>query len=127
MLQAKVLIVDDETEFASTLAERLEIRGYNAKAVYSAEDAIASSRTDPPDVILLDLRMPGMSGIQVLKTIKQFNPSIQVIMMTGLGVSQESAEAMESGAFDCVMKPVDIENVVLKIDDAKGKKAGKGA
>ena len=76
MLQTKVLIVDDEMDFASTLAERLQMRGYNAKSVFCAEDAIALSRNDPPDVMLLDLRMPGMNGSQALKTIKQFNPSI---------------------------------------------------
>ncbi|MBF0505494.1 MAG: response regulator [Nitrospirae bacterium] len=125
-MQTKVLIVDDEMEFASTLAERLQIRGYNAKSVYCAEDAIALSRNDPPDVMLLDLRMPGMNGIHVLKTIKQFNPSIQVIMLTGLGASQESAEGMEIGAFDCIMKPVDIEKLVVMIDEAKNKKSEKG-
>ncbi len=122
MLQTKVLIVDDEIEFASTLAERLQIRGYNAKSVYSAEDAIALSRNDPPDVMLLDLRMPVMSGIKVLQTIKQFNPSIEVIMLTGLGSTQDSAEGMESGAFDFIMKPVDIENLVEKIEKAKSNK-----
>ncbi len=125
MVQTKVLIVDDEMEFASTLAERLQIRGYNAKSVYCAEDAISFSRNDPPDVMLLDLRMPGTSGIEALKTIKQFNPSIQVIMLTGLGASEESTEGMESGAFDCIMKPVDIENLVVKIDNAKSNKSEK--
>lgn len=118
-MQTKVLIVDDEMEFAVTLAERLQIRGYNAKSVYCAVDAIALSRNDPPDVMLLDLRMPGMSGIKVLQTIKQFNPSIEVIMLTGLGPSEESAEGMKSGAFDYIMKPVDIERLVEKIDKAK--------
>jgi len=127
MLQTKVLIVDDEMEFASTLVERLQIRGYNAKSVHCAEDAIALSRTDPPDVMLLDLRMPGMSGIKALQTIKQFNPSIEVIMLTGLGPSQESAEGMKSGAFDYIMKPVDIESLVEKIDKAKSNKQERGA
>lgn len=122
MLQTKVLIVDDEREFASTLAERLQMRGYNAKSVYCAEDALALSRNDPPDVMLLDLRMPGMSGIEVLKTIRQFNQSIEIIMLTGLGPSQESAEGMKSGAFDYIMKPVDIEILVEKIDKAKSNK-----
>ncbi|MGO9015204.1 MAG: response regulator [Dissulfurispiraceae bacterium] len=127
MLQTKVLIVDDEVDFASTLAERLQMRGYIAKSVYCAEDAIALSRSDPPDVMLLDLRMPGMSGIKVLQTIKQFNPSIQVIMLTGLGPSEESAEGMKSGAFDYIMKPIDIESLVEKIEKAKSNKQEKGA
>ena len=122
MPQTKVLIVDDEMDFASTLAERLQIRGYNAKAVSVAEDAIVLARNDPPDVMLLDLRMPGMSGIEVLKTIRQFNTSIEVIMLTGLGPSQESADGMKGGAFDYIMKPVDIERLVEKIDKAKSSK-----
>lgn len=126
MSQTKVLIVDDEMEFASTLAERLQMRGYIAKSVYCAEDAITLSRNDPPDVMLLDLRMPGMSGIKVLQAIKQFNPSIEVIMLTGLGPSEESAEVMKSGAVDYIMKPVDIERLVEKIDKAKSNKQEKG-
>ncbi len=63
-----------------------------------------------------------MSGIKVLQTIKQFNPSIEVIMLTGLGSTQDSAEGMESGAFDFIMKPVDIENLVEKIEKAKSNK-----
>jgi len=126
MSQIKVLIVDDEMEFASTLAARLQIRGYDAKSVYSAEDAIDFVRNDNPDVMLLDLRMPGMNGVHVLRTIRQFNESTQVIMLTGLGDSWESAEGMESGAFDCMMKPVDIEKIIVKINEAKNSKPGKG-
>src|SRR5208337_1386728 len=127
MLQTKVLIVDDEMDFASTLAERLQIRGYNSKAVYCAEDAIALARNEPPDVMLLDLRMPGMGGIEVLKTVRQFNSSIGVIMLTGLGPSRDSAEGMKSGAFDYIMKPIDIEKLVEKIEKAKSNKQEKGA
>lgn len=126
MSQTKVLIADDEMEFASTLAERLRIRGYNAKSVYCAEDAIAFVRDNSPDVMLLDLRMPRMNGIQVLKTIRQFNESTQVILLTGLGDSQERTEAMESGAFDFMMKPMDIEKIVMKINEAKNIKSEKG-
>ncbi|MBI4653832.1 MAG: response regulator [Nitrospirae bacterium] len=69
MTSAKILIVDDEVEFASVLAERLQLRGYDAKAVYCAEDSFAIAKSDPPDVILLDLKMPGMSGIEILMTM----------------------------------------------------------
>lgn len=126
MSQTKVLIADDEMEFASTLAERLRIRGYNAKSVYCAEDAIAFVRDNSPDVMLLDLRMPRMNGIQVLKTIRQFNESTQVILLTGLGDSQERTEGMESGAFAFMMKPMDIEKIVMKINEAKNIKSEKG-
>ena len=125
MSQTTVLIADDEMEFASTLAERLRIRGYNAKSVYCAEDAIAFVRDNSPDVMLLDLRMPRMNGIQVLKTIRQFNESIQVILLTGLGDSQERTEGIESGAFDFMMKPMDIEKIIMKINEAKNIKSEK--
>jgi CheY-like chemotaxis protein len=76
MARAKVLLVDDEVEFASTLSERLNIRGYDTSAVYSADAVLNKVRSDIPDVVILDLKMPGASGLDILKAIKQFNPSI---------------------------------------------------
>ena len=119
MLHTKVFIVDDEADFAATIAERLQIRGYDATAMFRAEDAIEAVRNDPPDVILLDLKMPGISGIEVLKTIKQFKASIEVIMLTGHGAEQGGAEGMANGASDYLMKPIDIEKLVIAIDKAK--------
>ena len=69
-MSTKVLIVDDEVEFASALAERLALRNYDVKAVNHAEDAITAAQSEPPDVVLLDLRMPGIGGLEVLKAIK---------------------------------------------------------
>jgi len=114
----KVLIVDDEVEFAAALSERLLLRDYDTKAVYNVDDAIAAIKQDPPEVLLLDLKMPGMSGIELYRTIKELYPSIEVIFVTGQAC-QDGDETIPRGAFDCVMKPVDIDELTIKIDKAK--------
>jgi len=120
----KVLVVDDEVEFATALAERLLLRNYDAKAVYGADEALRVVHEDPPDVILLDLRMPGIDGTRVLQTIKESNPDIEVIMLTGHGDPECARKVMETGAFDYVVKPVDIGNLTEKIDKALTKRRG---
>ncbi len=122
MARAKVLLVDDEIEFAATLSERLNIRGYDTSAVYSADAVLDKVRSDMPDVVILDLKMPGTSGLDILKAIKQFNPSIEVILLTGHGSEQCTAECESGGAFDYIMKPVEIDNLTVKIDMALEKK-----
>ena len=122
MLQANVLLVDDETEFASALAERLRLRSYNARAVFNPEDAIAAVRSNPPDVVLLDFRMPGMDGIEVLKIIKKIDPSIEVIMLTGHGDVSSVEEAIRNGAYEYIMKPLDIGELIIKINNARKKR-----
>jgi DNA-binding response OmpR family regulator len=119
MPHTKILIVDDEEDFASTLSERLQIRGYDSKAVFSAEDAVVAVKSAPPEVVLLDLKMPGISGIEVLKAIKQINPSIKVIMLTGHGAEQGGSEGIAHGASDYMMKPIDIEKLIATIDKIK--------
>jgi len=125
MEPAKILIVDDEEEFASTVAERLNLRGYHATAVFSANEALAIIRTAAPDVVLLDLMMPGINGLETLRVIKATTPAIEVIILTGYGGIQGKLEGMESGAFDYVMKPVDLGVLITKIEMARSKrKAG---
>lgn len=121
MSKAKVLVVDDEVEFANTLAERLEIRGFEAEAVYCTEDALARIHAKNfPDVVLLDLKMPHMDGMETLSEIKKYNPSIEVIILTGhgAGVPLTGIDRGKHGAFDCVMKPADINELTAKIDQA---------
>lgn len=124
MQPTRVLIVDDETEFATTVAERLGLRGYRARAVFNAGDALAAIRDDAPDVVLLDLMMPGVSGLETLRSIKEHSPSPEVIILTGYGGIQGRLEGMESGAFDYVMKPVDIGVLMQKIDKARSRRQG---
>ena len=119
MARTKVLLVDDEVEFASALAERLQMRNYDAQAVFSAEDAITAARSNPPDVMLLDLKMPVMSGTEVLKYIKQYIPDIKVIMLTGHGTVSEGPEGKSTDVFDYAMKPIDIKELIEKIEKAK--------
>ena len=115
----KVLVVDDEVEFASALSERLLLRKYDAKAVYSPEDALNLIRQWSPDVVLLDLQMPGMNGLEALKIIKQMDETIEVIILTGRGDESSHEQGLTGGAFEYIMKPVDIEELLIRIDKAK--------
>lgn len=118
MNKTKVLVVDDEVEFASTLAERLQLRGYDAKSVYCADDTFAAVKSEPPDVILLDLKMPGMSGIEILMTVRTFAPDIYVILLTGHMDVEKEIEGISLDNFDYIIKPVDIKELIQKIEDA---------
>ena len=119
MSNTKVLLVDDEVEFVSALAERLALRDYAVRTANNALEALALIHKDSPDVVILDLKIPGMDGIETLKTIKKFDPAIQVIMLTGHGDVQSVEEGMKSGAFEYIMKPVDIGELTSKIDKAQ--------
>ncbi len=123
MSQTKVLVVDDEVEFASALAERLNLRNYDTKTASNALEALSSIHKDRPDVVLLDLRIPGMDGIEILRTIKQHDPTIEVIMLTGHGDKESVEEGMKGGIFEYIMKPIDIGELTAKIDKAN-KKSG---
>jgi DNA-binding NtrC family response regulator len=117
-----VLLVDDEVEFGFALVERLRLKHYDVKAVSQVEDALAAVRSDPPDVVLLDFMMPGMDGIEILKFIKQIDPSIEVIMLTGYADTRIMEEVMKNGASEYIMKPADLGEVIFKIDNAKKKR-----
>ncbi|MCK9296706.1 MAG: response regulator [Desulfobulbaceae bacterium] len=118
MSEIKVLIVDDEVEFASTLAERLELRDITAETVNNGKDALSTILVRPPDVVILDLKMPDLSGLEVLHGIKAHDPSIEVIMLTGHGSTSSGIEGMERGAFDYIMKPIDLDLLLEKINQA---------
>jgi DNA-binding response OmpR family regulator len=107
-LPGKVLLVDDEREFIDTLAERLHSRGISATVVYSGEEALPVIDASPPQVVLLDLNMPGMDGMDVLRRIKHEHRQTQVIIYTGHGGEKERALSRELGVFAYLQKPVDI-------------------
>ncbi len=122
MPKTKVLLVDDEIEFSSALAERLQLRNYDVRTANNALEALGLIHDYTPDVVILDLRIPGMNGIETLKTIKKLDATIEVIMLTGHGDVQSVEEGMKSGALEYIMKPVDIGELISKIDKAKKKR-----
>jgi DNA-binding NtrC family response regulator len=121
-LKAKVLLVDDEEDFLSTLAERLETRGMKVSTVTSGEDAVAKADEQGFDLIVLDLSMPGIDGLETLKRIKAKQPDAEIIMLTGQGSIKTGIEAMKLGAEDFLQKPVNMTDLMDKISEAKEKR-----
>ena len=121
-LKARVLLVDDEEDFLKMLAERLESRGLNVTTAVSGESALASVEGHEYDLIVLDLAMPGFDGIETLKRIKARQPDAEIIMLSGQGSIRTSIEAMKLGACDFLQKPVDINELMSKIGEAKEKR-----
>jgi len=108
-MPSKVLLVDDEREFVQTLSERLIMRDMGSAVVYDGESALNLVSEDEPEVMILDLKMPGINGIEVLRRVKQNNPEIEVIILTGHGTDADKELCMKLGAFAYLQKPVDIE------------------
>jgi len=106
---SKVLLVDDEREFVQTLSERLIMRDMGSAVAYDGESAIDMVNEHAPEVMILDLNMPGIDGIEVLRRVKQTSPEIEVIILTGHGSEDDRKTCMELGAFDYLQKPVDID------------------
>ncbi len=121
-LKAKVLLVDDEEDFLKTLAERLETRGLKVTTAASGEDALASVEGQEFDLIVLDLAMPGLDGLETLKRVKVLQPEAEIIMLSGQGSIKTSIEAMKLGACDFLQKPVDMTTLLDKISEAKEKR-----
>ncbi len=114
----KVLMVDDEAQFRATTSKILSRRGYETTVAESGEEAIEILKKAPQDVVILDIKMPGMGGHEALAKIKKINPDIQVIMLTGHGGDASAKESLKHGAFDYLNKPCDIELLSMKIRDA---------
>jgi DNA-binding response OmpR family regulator len=120
MKKLKVLLVDDEEEFVSTLAERLELRDIEALVATDGGKALQIIQTEKPSVVILDVMMPGIGGIEVLHQIKRTHPEIQIILLTGQGSTKDGIRGMRLGAFDYMMKPVKIEDLIQKMNEALG-------
>ena len=108
-LPSKVLLVDDEREFVQTLSERLGMREIGSAAAFDGESALAIVKEEEPEVMLLDLRMPGIDGVEVLKKVKAEHPDIEVVILTGHGTDADRKQCMQLGAFAYLEKPVDID------------------
>jgi DNA-binding response OmpR family regulator len=122
----KVLYVDDEEDFVRTMAERMEMRSLGGDVALSGEAALQMLEGDVPDVMVLDLRMPGLDGLEVLRRVRAAYPQVAVIVMTGRGTEQDEARAKELGAFAYLTKPVDI-NRLMETVRAAGRARGGGA
>ncbi len=122
-LPTKVLLVDDEHEFVQTLSERLNTRNYGSYPVYDGEQALDLLMNEFPDVMVLDLKMPGIGGVDVLRKTKALNPEIEVIVLTGHGSEQDKKTCMDLGAYAYLNKPVDISQLTEIIDEAHKKVA----
>ena len=114
----RVLLVDDEEEFVSALSERLLLRGLEAETALDGEEALAKMSEREFEVVILDVMMPGLGGLEVMKKIKRSYPQTQVILLTGHGSTREGIEGMRLGAFDYLIKPVDIEEMLVKMQEA---------
>jgi DNA-binding NtrC family response regulator len=118
-----IMLVDDEVAFVETMAKRLEKRNIKAIKAFSGEDGLETLKTNQMlDVIVLDVKMPGMDGIETLKEIKMATPLTEVIMLTGHATVESAIEGMKLGAYDYLMKPCDIEELVSKAEGATQKK-----
>lgn len=117
-----VLLVDDEVEFLETLVKRLRKRNLTVNGVTSGEAALDALKSNSVDVVVLDVKMPGMSGLDTLREIKKEHESVEVIMLTGHASVEMAIEGMGLGAFDYLMKPTQIDDLVYKIQDAYKKR-----
>lgn len=110
-----ILLIDDEEAFVTTLQERLEMRGYSPRVALDGQSGLDMITQDPPEVVVLDLRMPGMSGLEVLRRIRRQWPGLPVIMLSGHGSDQDFEACVNLGAARYHKKPLDIEELLESI------------
>jgi DNA-binding NtrC family response regulator len=108
----RVLLVDDEEDYVRTMAERMEMRELGSDVALTGEQALRMVESDRPDVMVLDLRMPGMGGLEVLERVKRAHPELEVIVLTGWGSDEDEVEARRLGAFDYVRKPIELTDLI---------------
>ena len=121
-MNEKVLLVDDEEEFVETLAERMRTRGMDVSTSNSGANALQLVDDEDFDVVVLDLKMPGVDGIEALKRIKRRRPEIQVVLLTGHATVEKGVEAIKEGAIEFLEKPVDLRSLTDAIDKARATK-----
>ena len=121
-LKANVLLVDDEEQFLKVFSQRLEGKGLKVDTSTTGEEALKKVKGKDFDAIILDLVMPGMSGIETLKRIRSENPDLQIILLTGHATVEKGVEAMKTGAVDFLEKPADLNKILEKVAEAKRKR-----
>ena len=120
---ANVLLVDDEVSFVETFSERLELRDFEISKAFSGQEALkVLDENKNVEVVILDVKMPGMDGIETLAEIKRKNPLVEVMMLSGHADVESAIDGMKQGAFDYLMKPVDMDQIITKVTEAAVKK-----
>ena len=122
MEEMKMMLVDDEERFLSTTKKLLSRKGLDVLTAASGSDALEILRTNEVHVVILDVKMPGMDGIETLKAIKRSYPLVEVIMLTGHATVESAVEGLKSGATDYLMKPTDVQDLINKAEEAFGKR-----
>ena len=122
-MKIRILLVDDEKEYVETLAERLRTRGFHVTEAFSGDEAVEKLKEYNFDVTVLDVKMPGMSGIEALDEIKKLNPLTEVLMLTGHGTIETAIEGMKKGAYDYLLKPCKMDHLLEKINGAYERKS----
>ena len=121
-MKPHILLVDDEEKFVDYLNKRLRNRDYEADVALSGEEAIEKIKHTNYDVVILDVLMPGLDGIETLRAIKNIKPLVEVIMLTGHASVESGVEGMKLGAYDYLMKPCDIDELISKTNKAHERK-----
>jgi DNA-binding NtrC family response regulator len=122
MEKMRIMLVDDEERFLQTTKKLLERKGYRVATALSGSEALDSLQKEDIQVVILDVKMPGMDGMATLKAIKNRHPLVEVIMLTGHATVESAVEGLKSGAADYLMKPTDIEDLIRKAEDAYAKR-----
>ncbi len=113
-----ILIVDDEDDLVSTMAERLDLRGFPVKTATNATDALRLVSENSFSVMILDVKMPGIGGLELMAEIRRKDPDLPVILFTGHGSSADAEKGIDEGAIACLLKPVDIDELIAKVRTA---------
>lgn len=121
-IPTRVLIVDDEVDFVEMLSLRLNEVGERVTAAYNGRECLEKLEAGHIDVVILDIKMPGMDGIETLREIKKKYPLVEVIMLTGHGTTETAVEGMKLGAFDYLLKPADFDDLATKLEGARKRK-----
>lgn len=113
-----ILLADDEVEFVTTLAERLELRGITTRVAYDGKSALQEVVKHVPQAVVLDVMMPGISGLETLQRIREEHPKLPVILLTGQGRTRDGIEGMQLGASAYLMKPLDLQELMRTLEEA---------
>ncbi len=121
-IPTRILLVDDEKDFVEMLSMHLSEAGEQVSAAYSGKECLEKLAQSAFDVVILDIKMPGMDGIQTLREIKSMFPLVEVVLLTGHGSTETAVRGMKLGAFDYLLKPADFEDLTAKLEGAKKKR-----